>query len=412
MLKTNNEEASGKIYEQGAKCLSVYDRLSIAKEYDFHDDEIVFSLDEWQNNINKDKIKILKADVNLNQLIGTVDLNTLPEIIIGNVTLEDTTYLNDFSFKSKIIVGNLNLSGLVSVKKLLLPERICGTVTLGNLTKVEQLVLPKVIEKDLVMNKVKSIKSNMVFPDVIGGSLDLSSLKEMERVIFPEKILGSLYLGELEFIKNVLFPKLVKGGLCLSKLEEINNLTLPTVVGRTLDLCNLKMATNSVLPEVVGRTLNLCSLTTLKNLKFPEVVGDDLILRSLETANKIELPELLGGDLEVGKLSNIEILILPKYIGGVVNLIGLSSVDKIIFPEIVSNEVWLGDFDKEKIKLPMSLKKKVITKNVPYDCFMDDIEFREYRSRKTEKLKTGEVTSLGMKIKHKVKKIGLLTKNS
>ena len=56
--------------------------------------------------------------------------------------------------------------------------------------------------------------------------------------------------------------------------------------------------------------------------------------------------------------------------------------------EVINKETWLGNFDKEDVKLPASLKEKILTKNVPYDCFIADDEYKAYRSARVEELNT------------------------
>ena len=74
----------------------------ICEEYSVFEDEIAFSIDECKQK--KGQIKVLKADVNLNDVLDNGDLSVLPEIIIGDVNLKERTYLNNFTFKNIVVV--------------------------------------------------------------------------------------------------------------------------------------------------------------------------------------------------------------------------------------------------------------------------------------------------------------------
>lgn len=399
----------------------------ICKEYNVSEDEIAFTVNECKQK--KGQIKILKDDVNLNKVLDNGDLNVLPEIIIGDVNLKEKTYLNNFTFKSNV-VGNLNFSGLVSAKKVILSDGVRGSVSLSNLTEVKELVLPRIIEKNLIMNKLKEINGNVIFSKMIGGTVDLSSLVSVESVNFSETIQGDLKLLALEYINNsslpkfvgksfimsslkkttsLILPKMVGEGVFLSSLSEFDYLELPQaingslsleglksadglifpeVVTKSVYLNNLKSLTNSKLPRVVGRHLNMENLLEINNSQLPSIINGDLLLRRLKTTDKLSLPSIINGDVELGSLTDIDTLILSKYIGGDLNLCSLKNAREVVFPEVINKETWLGNFDKEDVKLPASLKEKILTKNVPYDCFIADDEYKEYRSARVEELNT------------------------
>ena len=71
---------------------------------------------------------------------------------------------------------------------------------------------------------------------------------------------------------------------------------------------------------------------------------------------------------------------------------------------MINKETWLGNFDKENVKLTINLKKKIVTKNVPYDCFIDNDEFREYRSAKIEELNVRPLNKVS-KIKKLIRRL-------
>ncbi len=399
----------------------------ICKEYNVSEDEIAFTVNECKQK--KGQIKILKDDVNLNKVLDNGDLNVLPEIIIGDVNLKEKTYLNNFTFKSNV-VGNLNFSGLVSAKKVILSDGVRGSVSLSNLTEVKELVLPRIIEKNLIMNKLKEINGNVIFSKMIGGTADLSSLVSVESVNFSETIQGDLKLLALEYINNsslpkfvgksfimsslkkttsLILPKMVGEGVFLSSLSEFDYLELPQaingslsleglksadglifpeVVTKSVYLNNLKSLTNSKLPRVVGRHLNMENLLEINNSQLPSIINGDLLLRRLKTTDKLSLSSIINGDVELGSLTDVDTLILSKYIGGDLNLCSLKNAREVVFPEVINKETWLGNFDKEDVKLPASLKEKILTKNVPYDCFIAADEYKEYRSARVEELNT------------------------
>ncbi len=415
----------------------------IREEYNVSKDEIAFSINECKKK--KGRIKVLKANVNLNDVFDKGDFYALPEIIIGDVNLEEKTYLNNFTFKSNV-VGNLNFSGLVSAKRITLLGGVSGSIDLSNLTKIEELELSPIIEKDLVMSKLREINNNVIFSKDVGGTLDLSSLVAVGNVSFPESVLGALKLPELEYIDNISFPKVVGKSLIMTKLKTANNLTLPKLVGEgvvlsslnefsslelpqtingtlslegleyvdnltfpevvngSLYLNNLKSLTNSKLPRVVGRHLNMENLIEIDDSQFPSIINGDLLLQRLKTTDRLSLPDIINGDASLGSLTYVDTLILSKCIGGTLNLYSLANSREVVFPEMINKETWLGNFDKENVKLPINLKKKIVTKNVPYDCFIDNDEFREYRSAKIEELNVRPLNKVS-KIKKLIRRL-------
>lgn len=368
---------------------TMIDRLKetkeICKKYNVSKNEIAFSIDECEQK--KGKIRILKTDVNLNDIFENGDLNILPEIIIGDVSLKKTTNLNNFTFKSNVI-GNLNFSGLVSAKKVTLSGVVRGSVNLSNLVEIEELVLPSIIEKDLIISKLKEIDGNVVFSKMIGGTVDLSSLLSVESISFSKTVLGNLELSSLKYINNSFLPEFVGNSLHMSNIEEITNLSFPSVVDGPVYLENLKSLINSKLPRVVGSYLNMKNLVEVNNSQLPSIVNGDLLLQSLKVTNKLTLPDFVDGAITTDSLTDVDTLILPKYIGGDLNLYSLENAREVVFPEVINKEAFLGSFDKENVKLPVSLKKKIVTENVPSDCFIADDEYKEYRSSKIEELNT------------------------
>ena len=98
-------------------------------------------------------------------------------------------------------------------------------------------------------------------------------------------------------------------------------------------------------------------------------------------------------------------MILSKYIGGDLNLCSLKNAREVVFPEVIKKETWLGNFDKENVKLPASLKEKILTKNVPYDCFIADDEYKEYRSARVEELNTIKPPENASKMKKLIRRL-------
>ena len=146
------------------------------------------------------------------------------------------------------------------------------------------------------------------------------------------------------------------------------------------------------------------NLIEIDDSQFPSIINGDLLLQRLKTTDRLSLPDIINGDVSLGSLTDVDTLILSKCIGGTLNLYSLANSREVVFPEMINKETWLGNFDKENVKLPINLKKKIVTKNVPYDCFIDNDEFREYRSAKIEELNVRPLNKVS-KIKKLIRRL-------
>ena len=88
--------------------------------------------------------------------------------------------------KEGVFSGNLDLSGLTSVKDLVLPETVGGYLDLSGLTSAKDLVLPKTVDGYLDLRGLTSAK-DLVLPETVGGYLDLSGLNDIDRKFIKEK---------------------------------------------------------------------------------------------------------------------------------------------------------------------------------------------------------------------------------
>ena len=165
-------------------------RKDIAFAYGINEDEVALSLAEWK--ANKKKVKVYFGDLDLSGLTSVKDLVLLlPNTINGNL------YLNSLINAERLLLpntidGDLYLSSLTSAEGLVLPNTINGDLYLHNLTSAEGLVLPNTINGNLYLNSLINAKG-LVLPNTINGELDLSGLTSTEDLVLPISLFNEVY---------------------------------------------------------------------------------------------------------------------------------------------------------------------------------------------------------------------------
>ena len=239
-------------------------RKDIAFAYGVNEDEIAFSQEEWEENI--DRIKVYYGVLNLNSLTSAEGL-VLPHTINGELVLFGLTNAEGLVLPDTIN-GNLYLNSLTSAKGLVLPHTINRNLGLSSLTSAEGLVLPDTINGDLYLSRLKNVKG-LVLPDTINGSLSLNSLTSAKGLVLPSTINGDLYLSSLTSAEGLVLPDTIDGGLDLSSLTSAEGLVLPNTVNEYLDLRGLTSAKDLVLPNTINGELVLIGLTNAEGLVLP-----------------------------------------------------------------------------------------------------------------------------------------------
>lgn len=333
---------------------------------------------------------------------------------------------------------------VVSASQLILPEIVKGNLFINVTIKdFEHLKLPEV--DGLISIDCPEKAEGLILPQVTNG-LFLDHLASAEGVLFPETNKDCcLYLFDLKDTNGLILPKNVKSNIrceidipdaCFMEDEDYKKYR-QTVIDKfkaTKEICEeynvskeeiafsvdeckkkkgqirvLKANVNlkdvlengdlNVLPAIIIGDVDLKEKTYLNDFFFKSNVAGNFNLSGLVAAKKVILSDTIYGNVELGSLTNVDTLILSKYIGGRLNLCGLENAREVVFSEVINKEAWLGNFDKENTKLPVSLRKNILTKNIPYDCFIDNDEFREYRSTKIEELNTIKLSKKVSKIK-------------
>ncbi len=218
---------------------------------------------------------------------------------------EITSTLEEFNLgKSRLHIGNLNLTNLISAQGLKLPDVLNGGLYLGSLKSTKGLQLP----------------------NVINGLLDLSSLTSAHGLKLPDIISGALYLGKLMSSDGLVIPDTFKSYLDLNSLTSAQGLKLPNTINGGLHLFSLKSAQGLKLPDTFNiGILNLSGLTSAQGLKLPSTFNGYLKLLGLTTTQGLKLPDIFNGDIDLSGLDSEKGLILPK---GVRNYFGPRGIQR------------------------------------------------------------------------------------
>ncbi len=245
------------------------------------------------------------------------------------------------------ITGSLDLSGLTSADGLVLPNSINGNLFLGGLTSAEGLALPDSINGDLFLSGLTSAKG-LILPSIIGGSLDLSGLTSAEGLVLPDSINGDLFLSGLTSAKGLILPSIIGGYLGLRGLTSAKGLILPSIIGGSLDLSGLTSAKELILPNMIGSSLDLSGLISAEGLALPDSIHGSLFLCDLTSAENLVLPNFIDGYLDLRGLTSAKGLILPNMIGSSLDLSGLISAEGLALPDSIHGSLFLRSLTSAK----------------------------------------------------------------
>jgi len=216
------------------------------------------------------------------------------------------------------------------------------------------------VKEEEVALSQKEYLHNPVFPQHVGGDIDLRSLTSAEGLVLPESIGGSIYLSSLTSAEGLVLPKSIGGEISLDSLTNAEGLVLPQQVGSYICLDSLTNAEGLVLPQQVGGGIGLRFLTNAEGLVLPQHVGGDIDLRSLTSAEGLVLPESIGGSIDLSSLTSAEGLVLPQYIDGYIKLNCLKTADGLKLPY---------GFDLNKLNCPYNIKEEIM--NNPNKYYME-----------------------------------------
>ena len=249
-------------------------------------------------NIKKEEVTFTQEDF----------LKGKSKVHIGDLDLSHLTHANGLKLP-RFLIGNLNLSKLVSVNGLKLPESVLGSVNLKSVTYIENFKFSKFIKNDLLLDSLVAAKG-LYLPETV-REIRLDKLKSAEGIRWPKNvermslyelisakglvlpdIMVALSMNKLESEIGLVLPKEIKGYLVLGGFEQAPGLRLPEVIGGNLVMPDLIYATGIIFPKVIQGNLRLLKLKSFQGSKMPEVVNGYLELYSLE--NKIDYVEPEG----------------------------------------------------------------------------------------------------------------------
>ena len=264
--------------------------------------------------------------------------------------------------KSKAFPGNMDLSTRTRAEGLVLPQHVGGFIDLRSLVRTEGLVLPKYVAGGIDLRSL-AWADGLVLPESIGGDIYLSSLTSADGLVLPQHVDGYIDLRSLARADGLVLPQHVAGGINLRSLARADGLILPQHVAGGIDLRSLAWADGLVLPESIGGDIILSHLNSAEGLVLPESIDGSIVLSSLTSAKGLVFPQHVGGFIDLSSLTSAEGLVLPESIGGIIFLINLRNADGLKLPY---------GFDLNKLECPYNIKEEIM--NNPDKYYMAPTE--------------------------------------
>lgn len=240
------------------------------------------------------------------------------------------------------------------------------------------------------------------------GDFVFDRIKDATYLELPETVRRISLLG-LNTTKGLELPRIARGDERVGGVADPEKLTCSEIVEGDLVLAGLH--TGGLTTYYEHDQLLRHSPISTKNLNLPKLVkGSVYLYVYIADVDKLAFPEF-EGDLFMKCYDTAKGLILPRVIKSV-TLSGLKSAEDVVFSEEIEGKVCLNDLiDSTCLVLPKSAKDKVESlKSIPDFCFLDDEEFKKYRSRKIEELSNAKLETSENDKNQKVKKLGGLKK--
>ncbi len=290
-----------------------------------------------KRDIYKDLSKIFGHDVKAREdnyisniskgIIMKPDDPLFPKILMRNIPFMENI---DNMIYPDIIMGDIQLGGVESIRNTRLPQRVNGRLySDGNLrsgsinigvgtdnTILENVTFP--YESSGQLNVAAKIMNNVTFPKIVHEDVSIK-VNTYSNIVLPEEVEGAFRL-DIKFAENISLPKMIRKAITIRSLgptigslkfpdvcwsislpdiESGEGLFLPKMLQDDLELRKLKYARNMTLPKTVGGTVDLCSLIDGSDLILPEIIGEKLDLTSLLYMANLVLPKRINGDLHI-----------------------------------------------------------------------------------------------------------------
>ena len=334
-------------------------RKDVAFVYDVNEDEIAFSEEEWEENI--DRIKVYYGDLHF--YLKSIKNVKFPDTLNGNLIFSNLTSAEGLILPN-IITGILDLGSLTNVKNVKFPDTLNRHLIFRYLTSAEGLILPNIITGELYLRNLTSAK-NVKFPDTLNGNLDLRNLTSAEGLELPNTINGDLDLRSLTSVKGLELPNTINGNLYLNGLISAEDLKFPNTITGDLYLYSLTSAKNVKFPDTLNGNLDLRNLTSAEGLELPNTINGYLYLRHLTSAEGLTLPDTVNGDLDLRSLTSVKGLVLPNTITGDLYLNSLTSAKGLVLPNTINGRLDLSSLTSaEGLELPNTLNGSLDLRNL------------------------------------------------
>ena len=164
-----------------------------------------------------------------------------------------------------------------------------------------------------------------------------------------------IFIGSISD-SSILPQNCIIGNLTIIKEK---NIIYPQIISGSLEIRNIYSLNDTIFPNIIKEYLDLNSVETISDITFPTFIGEDLILKNLKTYKDFKLPDYIGGNLLLNNIKRVDNIIFPKYIGGIINLSSLENIEGLELPDNFDlSKLIIKEELKEKLKNNKKVYKK------------------------------------------------------
>ena len=248
-----------------------------------------------------------------------------PKMTIGNLPFLDI--INNMVYPD-IIMGDIRLGGVESIKNTRLPKRVNGRLySDGNIRSGSVYI---------GVGSNNTILENVIFPDEIGGQLEVAA-QTMKNVTFPKIVHGDVLI-KVNNYTNIVLPEEIEGAFTLD-IKYVQDITLPKMIRKAITIRSLGPTIHSLKFPDICWSISLPNILYGNNLVLPRMLQDDLELRGLVYANGMILPETVGGAVDLSALVDGTNLVLPETIGEKLDISSLVYMDGMVLPKRINGNL-------------------------------------------------------------------------
>lgn len=210
---------------------------------------------KFPKRLNSGKYGKGTGGLNIGYMRSTFENVQFPDEICGS--LDFTANVANNVCLPKIVHDNARII-INSYSNLVLPEEVHGWLNL-DIKSSDGITLPKIIKKAITIKSLGPTIGSLRFPDVC-WSIELPDIIYGTGLVLPKMLQDDLILNKITIADNMILPETVGGDLNLSELVDGTNLVLPTNIGESLDIRSLTNINGLVLPKSIIKDLHISNV--------------------------------------------------------------------------------------------------------------------------------------------------------